>query len=91
MERMSSARSLLSWVVTQNSLCPLLYQRMTSLIFLNYAGWMTRKALKEGRLYLNQEQVDRFFARKAQKAAGEGGMELPEGLEEFLLSCQDSM
>lgn len=57
------------------------------------------KAFKEGRFYLNQEQVDRFFAkiedkrcsRKARKAAGEGGMELPEGLEEFLLSCQDSM
>lgn len=57
------------------------------------------KAFKEGRFYLNQEQVNRFFAkiedkrcsRKARKAAGEGGMELPEGFEEFLLSCQDSM
>ena len=57
------------------------------------------KAFEEGRIYLNQEQVDKFFAkiedkrysRKALKAAGEGGMELPEGLEEFLLSCQDSM
>jgi hypothetical protein len=57
------------------------------------------EAFKKGRLYLNEEQVNRFFAkiagkryaRKARKAAGEGGMELPEGLEEFLLSCQDSM
>jgi len=57
------------------------------------------EAFKRGKIYLNQEQVNRFFtkiygkryARKARKAAGEGGMELPEGLEEFLLSCQDSM
>ena len=57
------------------------------------------EAFKKGRLYLNLEQMKRFFAkidgkryaRKARKAAGEGGMELPEGLEEFLLSCQDSM
>lgn len=57
------------------------------------------EAFKKGRLYLNEEQVNRFFAkiegkryaRKAQKAAREGGIESPEGLEEFLLSCQDSM
>ncbi|XTI89735.1 hypothetical protein V2W45_595767 [Cenococcum geophilum] len=57
------------------------------------------ETFKKGSFYLNQEQVNRFFAkidgkryaRKARKAAGEGGMELPEGLEEFLLSCQDSM
>lgn len=57
------------------------------------------EAFKKGKLYLNEEQANRFFAkiddkryaRKARKAAGEGGMELPEGLEEFLLSCQDSM
>lgn len=61
-------------------------------------GGDDEKAFKR-RLYLNQEQVNRFsakiegkrYARKARKAAGEGGMELPEGLEEFLLSCQDSM
>lgn len=57
------------------------------------------EAFGGGRHYINQEQANRFFAkindkryaRKARKTAGEGGMELPEGLEEFLLSCQDSM
>ena len=82
MERMSSACSLLSWVVTQNSVCPLLSQ------------WMTRKHLRKEdfisiRNGLTGSGIEgKRFARKAWKTAG---MDLLEGLEEFLLSCRDSM